>query len=137
MVAGIDVESGAGVLDRCGSTEEAARELAVGPGTVWAVVLTLENATIAWRELNRTLLIGDPLGLRRIRGRTRGTAAARSADVPAVRRAHPPRRLNGDGYCSGAVSVPSGATSTPWVASCSRTRNWNVDQAPRRASNMR
>jgi hypothetical protein len=60
MVAGIDIESGAGVLDGCASTEEAARELAVGPGTVWALVLTLENATISWRQLNRTLPIADP-----------------------------------------------------------------------------
>ena len=34
-------------------------------------------------------------------------------------------------------SVPSRATSTPCSASRSRTRNWNVDQAPRRASNIR
>jgi hypothetical protein len=60
MVAGIDIESGAGVLDRCASTEEAARELAVGPGTAWALVLTLENATISWHELKRTLMVADP-----------------------------------------------------------------------------
>jgi hypothetical protein len=60
LVAGIDVESGLGVLDRCGTTEEAALELGRAPGSVWAVVLTLENATIAWRELNRQLMVGDP-----------------------------------------------------------------------------
>ena len=27
---------------------------------MWAIVLTLENATVSWRELNRTLMIGDP-----------------------------------------------------------------------------
>jgi hypothetical protein len=60
LAAGIDVETGAGVLERCGSTEEAARELTRGPASVWAVVLTLENATVSWRELNRELLVGDP-----------------------------------------------------------------------------
>ena len=51
LVAGIDVETGAGLLERCSSTEQAARELATGPASIWAVVLTLENATISWREL--------------------------------------------------------------------------------------
>jgi hypothetical protein len=60
LVAGIDAETGGGMLDGCTSTEEAARELAVGRGSVWALVLTLENATVSWRELNRTLMIGDP-----------------------------------------------------------------------------
>src|SRR4029077_13795451 len=51
LVAGIDVESGTGMLERCASTEQAARELASGPASVWAVVLTLENATVAWRDM--------------------------------------------------------------------------------------
>ena len=33
--------------------------------------------------------------------------------------------------------LPSGATFTPSSRRRSRIRNWNVDQAPRRASNMR
>ena len=58
LVAGIDVESGAGVLERCTRPSEDARdELTCGPGSVWAVVLTLENATISWRELNRQLVV--------------------------------------------------------------------------------
>ena len=60
LVAGIDIETGAGVLDRCDDGEEAARKLTCGPGSVWAVVLTLENATVSWRELNRKLMVGDP-----------------------------------------------------------------------------
>jgi len=60
LVAGIDVESGAGVLDRCRTSEDAARELNRSPGSVWAVVLTLENATVSWRDLNRRLLLNDP-----------------------------------------------------------------------------
>jgi hypothetical protein len=60
LVAGIEVESGAGVLERCSTTEEAVRELIRGPGSVWAVVLTLENATVSWRELKRQLMVGDP-----------------------------------------------------------------------------
>jgi hypothetical protein len=60
LVAGIDVESGAGMLERCTSTEQAARELTTGPASIWAIVLTLENATVSWRELSRNLMIGDP-----------------------------------------------------------------------------
>jgi hypothetical protein len=60
LVAGIDVESGAGMLERCTSTEQAARELMSGPASVWATILTLENATVAWRDLHLRLLIGDP-----------------------------------------------------------------------------
>ncbi len=60
LVAGIDIESGGGMLDGCTTTEEAACELARGPGSVWALVLTLENATISWRELTRRLMIRDP-----------------------------------------------------------------------------
>ena len=60
LLAGIDIESGAGVLERCATTDDALYELTCGPGSVWAVVLTLENATISWRELNRKLMIGDP-----------------------------------------------------------------------------
>jgi hypothetical protein len=60
LVAGIDIESGAGMLERCSSTEEAARELTRGPASVWAIVLTLENATVSWRELNNHLLLSDP-----------------------------------------------------------------------------
>jgi hypothetical protein len=60
VAAGIDIETGAGVLDCCKTTEEAACQLASGPGSVWAVVLTLENATVSWRELTRTLLLRDP-----------------------------------------------------------------------------
>jgi hypothetical protein len=60
LVAGIDVDTGAGVLERCSTSEEAARELGRGPASVWAVVLTLENATVSWRELNRLLLVTDP-----------------------------------------------------------------------------
>jgi hypothetical protein len=60
LVAGIDVETGAGMLERCTSTEQAARELATGPPSIWAIVLTLENATVAWRELSRNLMVSDP-----------------------------------------------------------------------------
>jgi hypothetical protein len=60
LLAGIDAESGAGVLERCTTTDDALHELTCGPGSLWAVVLTLENATISWRELNRKLMIGDP-----------------------------------------------------------------------------
>jgi hypothetical protein len=60
LVAGIDMESGAGMLERCTSTEQAAQELTTGPASIWAVVLTLENATIAWRELSRHLMVSDP-----------------------------------------------------------------------------
>ena len=60
LVAGIDVESGAGMLESCSSTEQAARDLATGPASIWAVVLTLENATVSWRGLTRHLMIGDP-----------------------------------------------------------------------------
>ena len=60
LVAGMDVETGAGVLDRCATTDDAVHELTCGPGSVWAAVLTLENATISWRELSRKLMIGDP-----------------------------------------------------------------------------
>ena len=60
LVAGVELESGAGVLERCTSSEQAARELAAGPASIWAVVLTLENATISWRELSRQLMVGDP-----------------------------------------------------------------------------
>jgi hypothetical protein len=59
LVAGIDAETGAGVLERCTTTDQAGHELTCGPGSVWAVVLTLENATVSWRELNRTLIVGD------------------------------------------------------------------------------
>jgi hypothetical protein len=60
LLAGIDLETGAGILERCATTDDAMRELTCGPASVWAVVLTLENATISWRELNRQLMIGDP-----------------------------------------------------------------------------
>jgi hypothetical protein len=60
LVAGVDMESGAGMLDRCTSTEQAARELTSGPASIWAVVLTLENATVSWRELSRSLMVSDP-----------------------------------------------------------------------------
>jgi hypothetical protein len=60
LVAGLDVESGAGMLERCSTTDEALYELACGPASVWAVVLTLENATVSWRELNRSLIVNDP-----------------------------------------------------------------------------
>jgi hypothetical protein len=60
LVAGIDVESGAGVLDRCATSDEAVHELTCGPASVWAVLLTLENATVSWRELSRKLIVGDP-----------------------------------------------------------------------------
>jgi hypothetical protein len=60
LVAGLDIESGACVLERCATTEEAARELTRGPRSVWAVVLTLENARVSWRELKRQLMVGDP-----------------------------------------------------------------------------
>jgi hypothetical protein len=59
LVAGIDIETGTGVLEQCTTTEEAGHELMFGPGSVWAVVLTIENATVSWRELNRTLIVGD------------------------------------------------------------------------------
>jgi hypothetical protein len=60
LVAGIDMESGAGMLERCTSTEQAARELTTGPASIWAIVLTLENATISWRDLSLRLMISDP-----------------------------------------------------------------------------
>jgi hypothetical protein len=60
LVAGIDMESGAGMLERCSSTEQAARELTAGPASIWAIVLTLENATVSWRELSRHLMVSDP-----------------------------------------------------------------------------
>ena len=60
LVAGIDAESGAGVLDSCATSDDAVYELTCGPASVWAVVLTLENATISWRELNRKLVVSDP-----------------------------------------------------------------------------
>jgi hypothetical protein len=60
LVAGIDIESGAGMLEHCTSTTEAARELTSGPASIWAIVLTLENATISWRELSRHLMVSDP-----------------------------------------------------------------------------
>jgi hypothetical protein len=59
LVAGIDVETGAGMLEHCTTTEQAGHELTCGPGSVWAIVLTLANATVSWRELNRTLIVGD------------------------------------------------------------------------------
>ena len=59
LIAGIDAETGAGVLERCTTTQEAGHELTCGPGSVWAVVLTLANATVAWRELNRALIVSD------------------------------------------------------------------------------
>ena len=43
LVAGIDIETGAGVLDRCTTTDDAVHELTCGPGSVWAVVLTLDS----------------------------------------------------------------------------------------------
>jgi hypothetical protein len=60
LVAGIDVETGTGVLDTCTTGDDAVHELTCGPGSVWAVVLTLENATVSWRELNRKLVVADP-----------------------------------------------------------------------------
>jgi hypothetical protein len=60
LVAGIDMESGAGMLDGCTSTEQAVRELTSGPASIWAVVLTLENATVSWRELSQNLMVSDP-----------------------------------------------------------------------------
>ena len=74
LVAGIDIETGAGLLDRCATTEEAARELQRGPGSVWAVVLTLENATVSWLELNRQLMVGDPAAF--------GAFAAELSELP-------------------------------------------------------
>jgi len=59
LIAGIDAETGAGVLERCTTTAEAGHELTCGPGSVWAVVLTLANATVSWRELNRKLIVAD------------------------------------------------------------------------------
>jgi hypothetical protein len=59
LLAGIDVETGAGMLDHCTSTEEAAHELTCGPGSVWGSLLTLENATVSWRELKTRLIVGD------------------------------------------------------------------------------
>ena len=144
LLAGIDIETGAGMLDRCGTTDEAVRELQRGPGSVWAVVLTLENATVSWRELNRKLMIGDPSAFGAFAAELSGcrcSTTTRARCAPSA----PARRLTASTLATrqdvratfSAPSVPSGATSTPWLASCSRTRNWNVDQAPRRASNMR
>ncbi len=64
LLAGIDVETGGGVLERCTTTEEAGYELTCGPGSIWAALLTLENATVAWRELNRKLIVGDSAAFR-------------------------------------------------------------------------
>ena len=60
LVAGIDIETGAGLLEGCTSTEQAAGELTTGPASIWAIVLTLENATVSWRELRRQLIVSDP-----------------------------------------------------------------------------
>jgi hypothetical protein len=60
LVAGIDMESGAGMLEHCSSTEQAADDLATGPASIWAIVLTLENATVSWRDLSRQLMVSDP-----------------------------------------------------------------------------
>jgi hypothetical protein len=59
LLAGIDVETGAGVLEQCTTSEEAGHELTCGPGSVWAALLTLENATVSWRELRSKLIVGD------------------------------------------------------------------------------
>jgi hypothetical protein len=64
LLAGIDVETGAGVLEHCTTTEEAGHELTCGPGSIWAALLTLENATVAWRELNHKLIVGDSAAFR-------------------------------------------------------------------------
>jgi hypothetical protein len=82
LVAGIDVESGAGVLDRCSTSEEAARELTRGSGSVWAVVLTLENATVSWRELNRRLLVSDPSAFGAFAAELGGLALLQSDSCP-------------------------------------------------------
>jgi hypothetical protein len=59
LLAGIDVETGAGVLEGCETAETAAHELTCGPGSVWATLLTLENGTVSWRELKTKLIVGD------------------------------------------------------------------------------
>ena len=82
LVAGIDVESGSGVLDRCRTSEDAARELATGAGSVWAVVLTLENATVSWRELNRRLLVNDPAAFGAFAAELGGLALLQSEACP-------------------------------------------------------
>src|SRR4051812_11049568 len=46
LLAGIDIETGAGMFERCRTTDDALSELTCGPASVWAVVLTLENATV-------------------------------------------------------------------------------------------
>ncbi|HET6171674.1 MAG TPA: hypothetical protein VFD90_03655 [Gaiellales bacterium] len=74
LVAGIDMESGAGMLEGCMSTEQAANELTSGPASIWAIVLTLENATVAWRELSRHLMVSDPAAF--------GAFAAELSEMP-------------------------------------------------------
>ena len=81
------------MLERCTSTEQAARELTSGPASIWAIVLTLENATISWRELNRHLMVGDPSAFGAFAAELTELPLLEARQLPAVRRARPPRRL--------------------------------------------
>ena len=82
LVAGIDVETGAGVLDGCTTGDDAVHELTCGPGSVWAVVLTLENATVSWRELNRNLVVADPAAHEAFAGELGGLLLLDASDCP-------------------------------------------------------
>jgi len=73
LVAGIDAGTGAGVLDSCRTSDDAVYELACGPGSVWAVVLTLENATI-WSSPTLLRTRPSPLSSAACRCSTRAPA---------------------------------------------------------------
>ena len=45
-----------------------------GPASIWAIVLTLENATVSWRELSRHLMVSDPTAF--------GSFAAELTELP-------------------------------------------------------
>ncbi len=109
-----------GLLDLDGSA--AIAELAPGAGDGLTVVLApgsvLEAARDAAGRAGRAARRPTCSGWRRSRP-TCGSWRTRS----------PPDR--------GQASVPSGLISTPCCTRRSRSRNWNVDQAPRRASNIR
>ena len=81
------------MLERCTSTEQAARELTSGPASVWAIVLTLENATISWRELSRHLMVSDPSAFGAFAAELTELPLLAGRQLPALRRALPPRRL--------------------------------------------
>ena len=116
----------------------AANALAGGPRSVWLVHLTIGNRTVQLGELASALL-GAPapeeLALARSGQRAAGCCLGRGAR--SVARADVIRPCSGRGRPQASIRRPSTAISTPCSFSASRTRNWNVDQAPRRASNIR